>query len=76
MAAIRARPTPRTLYTPFGNAVKKKMIDLGVTQAQMERDIGAPTNFVTAILRGDRPGHEYVPLIAEYLGIDPEKYAV
>ena len=61
------------IYTPFGIAVKKRIIDLGITQSRLEKEVGAPYKYLTKMLRGERPGYQYLPLIAEYLDIDLEK---
>ena len=61
------------MYTPFGAEVKKRLIDKGLTQTQLETMVGAPNNFLTMILRGKRPGKKYVPLIANILEIDVTK---
>jgi len=65
----------KKIYTPFGIAVKKRLLDKGISQTQLERMVGAPDNFLTAVLRGKRPGKKYVPLIANILGLDLKKYA-
>jgi len=58
------------IYTPFGVAVKKRLIDMGLTQGQLETGIGAPNNYLTMVLRGKRSGKKYIPLINAYLGMD------
>ena len=60
--------------TPFGKAVKKKLIDMGMTQGQLEKEIGAPFNYVTQMLYGEKLGLKYIPKIAEVLGIDISKW--
>jgi len=66
----------KKIYTPFGIAVKKRLLDKGISQTQLESMVGAPHNFLTAVLRGKRPGKKYIPLIATILEMDITKYAV
>jgi len=62
-------------YTPFGLEVKKRLLDIGMSQEQLEKELGMSFRYLTAIIIGRRPGPKFVPRIAEYLGIDLEKYS-
>ena len=69
-------PSPKTSgYTPFGREVKKRLIDLGLSQTQLEKELGIPYCYLTAMIIGKRSGIKYLPRVAEYLGIDLEKYS-
>ena len=65
----------RRKLTPFGKAVRKKLIDKGMSQRSLEQEIGAPYNYLSAVLYGQRKGKIYVERIGEYLNIDVSKYA-
>jgi len=58
--------------TPFGVVVKKKLIDLGMTQVQLAEAIGTSKNYLNLILYGDRSGKKYISGIIEVLELDPE----
>lgn len=56
--------------TPFGVIVKKRLIDVGMTQVQLAEEVGTSGKYLNLILYGDRSGKSYVPKIARALGID------
>jgi transcriptional regulator with XRE-family HTH domain len=47
--------------------VRKRMIDIGVTQTQMANITGIPRNRVNDALRGRREGRRYVQQILDFL---------
>lgn len=61
----------RTL-TLFGIQVKKRLIDLGMTQKQLADEIGLNTNYLTDILNGRRSGIKYRDRIIEKLNLEEE----
>ena len=63
-----------SIYTPFGVAVKKRLLDKGLTQKELEAAVEAPANYLTMVLRGKRAGKKYVSRIATVLEIDLTKY--
>jgi transcriptional regulator with XRE-family HTH domain len=56
--------------TPFGVVVKKRLIDLRMTQVQLADAIGTSKNYLNLILYGDRSGKKYIPSIIEELKLD------
>lgn len=56
--------------TPFGVEVKKKLLDLNMTQAEFCREHNIPQNRLTEILTGIRPNYKHRELVIEILGID------
>lgn len=60
--------------TPFGRAVKKRLIDRGMSQRQLAEEIGADERYLDRILRGERSGAKYIHKIAAILVINIEKY--
>ncbi len=57
----------------FGINVKKRLIDMRMTQRQLAKDIGVSENYLTDILSGRRSGKKYKPLIYKKLGLeDPD----
>lgn len=57
----------------FGITVKKRLIELGLTQRQLAKDVGVNENYLTDILKGRRSGEKYKDLIIEKLGLEPER---
>lgn len=43
----------------YGNKVKKRLIDMGMTQAELAELIGVGRPYVCRILSGDRSGEKY-----------------
>jgi ribosome-binding protein aMBF1 (putative translation factor) len=56
--------------TPFGLAVRKALLERGVTAADMARELGFNENAVRDALRGVKPGIKYRKPIERYLGLD------
>lgn len=57
--------------TPFGVAVKKALIDKGMTQVELARQIGISKQYVSDILHGLKRGRNHVPNIVTLLEMDP-----
>lgn len=60
--------------TPFGIAVKKKLLDLGMTQKELAHKVGSSGKYLDLVLHGVRPVSIYIDRIAEYLDIDLEDF--
>lgn len=56
--------------TLFGIKVKKRLIDLNMTQRELSNEIGVNENYLTDILNGRRSGKKYKNIIAEKLNIN------
>lgn len=69
MAATRSS---RRKLDPIGKIIRKRMIDLDMTQRTFAALIGSNYNYVTNIMYGDRPGTKYIDKIAEVLNLDKE----
>lgn len=59
--------------TAFGATVKKKLIDLDMTQVQLAEAVGTSNKYLNLILYGDRSGEKYKNSIIRVLGLDPEE---
>lgn len=59
---------PRTL-TPFGKEVKKKLLDLGLTQKEFCKAYNIPEPRLSEILYGAKPMPRYNEIVAKALGI-------
>ena len=57
----------------FGIKVKKRLIELGMTQRQLANDIGANENYLTDILNGRRSGRKYKDAIIRKLNLEAEE---
>ncbi|HHY73258.1 MAG TPA: helix-turn-helix domain-containing protein [Bacillus bacterium] len=57
----------------FGIQVKKKLIELNMTQRELARDIGVNENYLTDILRGRRSGRKYKDAIIQRLDLETEE---
>ena len=58
--------------TFFGIQVKKRLLDLGMTQKQLADEIGLNTNYLTDILNGRKPGIKYKDAIVARLNLEEE----
>ncbi len=58
----------RTL-TPFGLEVKKRLLEMGLTQKEFCRRHGIPATRFSEILYGATPGRKYVQKIAQVLNL-------
>ncbi|WP_024620605.1 helix-turn-helix domain-containing protein [Metaclostridioides mangenotii] len=57
----------------FGINVKKRLIELRMTQRELAKDIGVSENYLTDILSGRRSGKKYRHLIYKKIGLeDPD----
>lgn len=61
----------RTL-TSLGVIIKKRLIEVGMTQVQLAKEIGTSNKYLNMILYGDRSGEKYLNNIFRVLNIDPE----
>lgn len=59
--------------TPLGVAIKKALIDKGMTQVQLADNLGVNPKYINLILHGERSGKKYLDDIANLLELEPEK---
>lgn len=50
--------------------VKKELVDLGMTQRELARELGMNEKYLTDILNGRKPGNKYWDQIEYTLGIN------
>lgn len=62
--------TNKTTMPVFGIIVKKRLIELDMTQRQLAKRIGVNENYLTDILKGRRSGKKYKESIMRTLEID------
>lgn len=53
--------------TEFGRWVKKKLIDLNMTQAELAKRVGCSRHYINQILAGTRKKSKYIPEIKKIL---------
>ncbi|WP_032122020.1 helix-turn-helix domain-containing protein [Clostridium amazonitimonense] len=58
--------------TEFGVVVKKRLIEVDMTQVQLAEEVGTSNKYLNLILYGERSGKKYIDNIINTLGIDPE----
>ncbi len=56
--------------TPFGKKVKKRLIDMGMTQVELADRVGITDKYLYKILYGYRSGIKYVEKIKSILKMD------
>lgn len=56
--------------TPFGKKVKKKLVDLDMTQVELAQKLGTTKGYINRILSGERSGEKYRKEICRILGIN------
>lgn len=59
--------------TPFGIAVKKRLVEKGKTQVWLAGEVGTSNKYLNLVLYGDRTGEKYIGKIISVLDIDPEE---
>lgn len=57
----------------FGIQVKKRLIELRMTQRQLAQEIGVNENYLTDILNGRRSGKKYMDNINQRLNLQVEE---
>lgn len=60
----------RRNLTPLGVAVKKALIEKGMTQVELADRVGANPNYIDLILHGQRSGKKYITRIANILDLE------
>ncbi len=60
--------------TPFGKAIKKRLVDLDMNQKDLARKIGTSAPQITYILYGSRSVERWVDPICEALGLNAGRY--
>ncbi len=53
--------------TPFGEDVKRKLIEINMTQKKLAEDIQTSEVYLSMILYGERSGDKYIDLIKKKL---------
>lgn len=57
--------------TPYGKKIQKRLIDRGMTQAELAEQLGCRPSYLCNILHGNRSGRRYWEKIASILDVDP-----
>lgn len=55
--------------TPFGQKVKKKLIEKNMTQVELANLVGCNKQYLHKILVGERSGKKYIEIISQILDI-------
>ena len=58
--------------TPIGQAIRLKLAERNMTQAELAARIGCNPKYLALIMMGARSGRKYLPALREELGIDVE----
>jgi len=56
----------------FGIEVRKKLIEVGMTQKQLANEVGSTEEYIWHITHGRRKGTKYIPKIITVLQMDHE----
>ena len=59
--------------TPFGLTVRKRLLEIGMTQVELADQVGTTKGYLNKILNGSRSGEKYINKIVIVLGISPEE---
>lgn len=65
----------KKIRTQFGKDVKIKLVEKGITQRELAKEVGTSESYLCQILYGLRQGEKYLDKIAAILEIDLSKYA-
>lgn len=66
---MKKRKERRNQLTPFGLAVKKRLLEKGMTQGELAEKVGIHGSYLTDILYGNRAGWKYKEQIQELLSL-------
>jgi len=64
----------KQILTSFGKDIKKRVIDLDMSLAQLAAEVGTSGRYLNHIMYGRRPNGIHAPKIAARLGLDILKY--
>ena len=67
------RSKAKRQLTPFGMKVRKKLIELNMTQVELAQKVGTSNCYLGFILHGERSGEMYIGKIIELLNLEDEK---
>lgn len=70
----KKRKKGKAKLTPLGKAIKKKLVDKGMTQKQLAEELGASETYLCDIFIGRRTGEKYLERMAQILKIDVTRY--
>lgn len=62
--------TRQTKLTPFGQEVKKRLIEKNMTQVELADLMGCNKQYLHKILTGERSGKKYIEIISKILDIE------
>jgi transcriptional regulator with XRE-family HTH domain len=57
-----------------GIKIKKRLVELNMTQRELAKAIGMNENYLTDVLNGRRSGKKYMDSIMETLGLKEKEY--
>lgn len=60
----------KTEFTAFGKKVKKKLIDMNMTQVELAAKVGISKQYLYKILCGERSVEKYIEDIKNILNLD------
>lgn len=60
----------KTEFTAFGKKVKKKLIDMNMTQVELAAKVGISKQYLYKILSGERSGEKYIEDIKNILNME------
>lgn len=57
-----------------GIKIKKRLVELNMTQRELANRVGMNENYLTDVLKGRRSGKKYMDDIMKVLGLDEKHY--
>ncbi|MDU5141093.1 MAG: helix-turn-helix transcriptional regulator [Paenibacillus dendritiformis] len=60
--------------SPVGVIIKKRLIEMGMTQYQLAAEVGTSSNYIYLIMIGERSGKTFLRKIEAALGIDLQTF--
>lgn len=64
----------KTIISPIGSIIKKRLIELNKTQKELAEEIGTSEKYLYLMLYGLRSGDKYISIIEKVLSISLETY--
>lgn len=65
--ALNSEPEKESNFTEFGIMVKKRLVEIEMTQTELAEKCGCTKQYLHAILVGRRPNSKYISKILYYL---------
>ena len=60
--------------TPLGKDIKKKLVDIDMSQVELAERVGTTKSYLSQVMRGGKSGEKYLTAICAVLDLNPDRY--